>query len=145
MSLSVFHAQQSEFCIYDEIESIKLIIQIHVIRILVSQQILLRFFQKRSSGCSFWPFSGTTSAPVGFGPDKCLYYCCRGGSGQCSGPMRAAEQLYYCWGGEVISIIAMIDSVMLSFFQHKFWNSRDPSFPLRSCTKQVTQKKIFFL
>ena len=119
--------------------------QIHVIRILVSQQILLRFFQKRSSGCSFWPFSGTTSAPVGFGPDKCLYYCCRGGSGQCSGPMRAAEQLYYCWGGEVISIIAMIDSVMLSFFQHKFWNSRDPSFPLRSCTKQVSQKNIFFV
>ena len=35
-------------------------------------------------------------------PDKCIYYCSLGGYKECSGKNKSTDQLYYCWGGEVI-------------------------------------------
>ena len=51
--------------------------------------------------CQQWYKTGMFEHPVGFGPDKCVFYCCYEPEKECSDPPSSRVQLYYCWGGEV--------------------------------------------
>ena len=56
--------------------------------------------RSKDGNCKYWAKTGPP-AFSGYGPDKCIFYCCYNPRKKCSAPPNSVVQLYYCWGGQV--------------------------------------------